>query len=126
MTQFAQPGHCLGPAESFFNAFANALGNSIARVTGGAAVNCRTAAVGILSDMRGDRLVSLLHEVCVSFRPRSPWKSRAPSGPGPSGSPEPSFGQKLFGLTQASNSVPSTEKYSLDSSFLTAPRRGIC
>ena len=35
------------------------------------------------------------------------------------GSPEPSFGLKLFGLAQASSSVPSTEKCSLDNSPFT-------
>jgi hypothetical protein len=34
--------------------------------------------------------------------------------PGVGGSPEPSFGRKLFMLAHASNSVPSTEKCSLD------------
>src|SRR5262249_55765498 len=50
---------------------------------------------------------------------RSPWKSCAPLRPGPGGSPEPSFGRKLFGLAQASSSVPSTEKCSLDNKRLT-------
>src|SRR5262249_54824185 len=48
-----------------------------------------------------------------------PWKSCAPLRPGPGGSPEPSFGRKLFGLAQASSSVPSTEKCSLDNKRLT-------
>src|SRR6516164_10753670 len=62
MTHLAQPGHCLSPAESFLDAFANALGDRIAGVAGGAAVDRRTAAVGILSDMRGDRLLAQLHD----------------------------------------------------------------
>src|SRR5205814_5078390 len=62
MPHLAQPGHCLGPAEGFLDAFANALGDSIARVAGGAAIDRRTAAVGMLSDMRGDRLLSQLHD----------------------------------------------------------------
>jgi hypothetical protein len=37
--------------------------------------------------------------------------------PGPGGSAEPSFGRKLFIDAQASISVPSTEKCSLDSSL---------
>ena len=39
--------------------------------------------------------------------------------PGAGGSPEPSFGRKLFRLAHASNSVPSTEKCSLDNNPLT-------
>src|SRR5215472_7222524 len=198
MTHLAQPGHCLGPAESFLDAFTNALGDRVAGVAGRAAVDRRTAAVGILSDMRGDRLLAQLHdkvadivalvgtqgdrlrpvgvrldqrqcgrrsawpearvvtaptinplrfsisawpmkhkraslpgplrksrasgsvvEACVVFRRRSPWKSCAPLRPGPGGSPEPSFGRKLFGLAQASSSVSSTEKCSLDNKRLT-------
>src|SRR6201985_2410566 len=61
MTHLAQPSHGLGPAEGFLDAFANALGDRIAGMPGSAAVDRRTAAVGILSDMRGDRLVAQLH-----------------------------------------------------------------
>ena len=45
-----------------------------------------------------------------------PWKSCSPLRPGSAGGPEPSFGRKLLVLAQASSSVPSTEKCSLDSS----------
>src|SRR5262249_12339406 len=62
MTHLAQPGHCLGPAESFLDAFTNALGDRVAGVAGGAAVDRRTAAVGALRDMRGDRLLAQLHD----------------------------------------------------------------
>jgi len=53
MPHLAQPGHRLGPAEGFLDAFADALGDGVAGVAGGSAVDCRTAAVGILRDMRG-------------------------------------------------------------------------
>ena len=35
-------------------------------------------------------------EACVSLVRCSPWKSRSPLRPGAGGSPEPSFGRKLF------------------------------
>jgi hypothetical protein len=50
-------------------------------------------------------------ETCVSFERFSLWKLRSPLRPGAGGSPEPSFGRKLFIDAQASISVPSTEKY---------------
>jgi hypothetical protein len=61
MTRLTQPGHCLGPAQSFLDAFANALGNRLAGIADRAAVGCRKKAVGILSDMRGDRRLSQFH-----------------------------------------------------------------
>ncbi len=60
-------------------------------------------------------------EAWVSLLLRSPWKSRLPLRPGPGGLPDPSLGWKLLGLLQASISVPSTEKCSLDSNRLTRP-----
>jgi hypothetical protein len=57
-------------------------------------------------------------EAWMSFLRRSPRKSHALLRSGPGSSPEPSFGRKLFGLTQASNNVPSTEKWSLDNNLL--------
>src|SRR5689334_13306040 len=62
MTHLAQPCYSLGPAEGFLDAFANALRDSIAGMAGGAAVDRRTAAVGALRNMRGDRLVAQLHD----------------------------------------------------------------
>jgi hypothetical protein len=51
----------------------------------------------------------------------SPWKSRpALRPPSFGGSLLPSFGTKLFMLAQASISVPSTEKCSLDKSLRTS------
>ena len=46
-------------------------------------------------------------------------KLRSPLRPAPGGSPEPSFGRKLFIEAQASIRVPSTEKCSSDSNLLT-------
>ena len=45
---------------------------------------------------------------------------RSPLRPGPGGSPEPSFGRKLFIEAQASIRVPSTEKWSHDRSRFTS------
>src|SRR6266851_9049429 len=45
MPHLAQAGHRLGPA---LNAFADALGDRISGMTGGAAVDRRTAAAGVL------------------------------------------------------------------------------
>jgi hypothetical protein len=58
-------------------------------------------------------------ETCVSFERFFLWKLRSPLRPGAGGSPEPSFGRKLFIDAQASISVPSSEKCSLDNSFFT-------
>src|SRR5215472_10849021 len=66
MTHFAQPGHGLGPAESFLDAFTNALGNRVAGMAGRAAVDRRTTAFGVLRDMRGDGLLSQLHDKVAS------------------------------------------------------------
>ena len=60
-----------------------------------------------------------LVEAWVSLARCSPWKSRSPLRPGAGGSPEPSFGRKLFIDAQAWISVPSTEKCSSDKSALT-------
>ena len=51
-------------------------------------------------------------DACVSFERFWPWKSASRFRPPPcgGGSPEPSFGRKLFIDAQASTSVPSTEK----------------
>lgn len=48
-------------------------------------------------------------EAWVSFERFSLRKFRWPLRPGPGGSPEPSFGRKLFMLAHASIIVPSTE-----------------
>jgi hypothetical protein len=59
-------------------------------------------------------------EACVAFDRFLPWKSASLLRPPPAGgSSEPSFGRKLFIDAHASISVPSTEKCSLDRSFVT-------
>ena len=62
MTHLAQPGHCLGPAKGFFDAFADALRDGVTGMASAAAVDRRTATIGILRDMRGDRFLSQLHD----------------------------------------------------------------
>ena len=52
MPHLAQAGHCLGPAESLLDAFADALRDRIAGMTGGALVDRRAAATGALRDVR--------------------------------------------------------------------------
>src|SRR6266702_3545780 len=54
-------------------------------------------------------------EAWVSLLRGLPRKSASPLRPGAGGSPEPSFGLKLFMLAHASINVPSTEKCSSDS-----------
>jgi hypothetical protein len=57
-------------------------------------------------------------EACVSFDRFVRRKSASPFRPGEGGSPEPSFGRKLFIDAHAFRSVPSTEKCSaLNSPF---------
>ena len=51
MPHLAQAGHCLGPAESLLDAFADALRDRIAGMTGGALVDRRAAARGVLRDV---------------------------------------------------------------------------
>jgi hypothetical protein len=75
MTHLAQPSDCLGPAESFLHAFANALGDGIAGVADRAAVDRRTAAVGVLRDMRGDRASGWLQG-----KPRKPYRQETGVG----------------------------------------------
>jgi hypothetical protein len=62
MTHLAQPGHCLGPAKGFFHTFGNALGDGVAGMARGAAVDRRSAAIGILGNMRGDHLLAQFHD----------------------------------------------------------------
>jgi hypothetical protein len=52
MPHLTQAGHRLGPAESFLDAFADALRDRIARMTGDAIIDRGAAAAGVLSDMR--------------------------------------------------------------------------
>src|SRR5437763_2931622 len=61
MPHLAQAGHCLGPAEGLLDAFADALRDRIAGMTGGALVDRRAAATGALRDVRGDGLVAQCH-----------------------------------------------------------------
>src|SRR5204862_910370 len=76
--------------------------------------------------LRNRRASGSVVEECVSFLRFSPWKSRSALRPPPlfsdGGLPSWSFGTKLFMLAQASISVPSTEKCSLDSSLRTCGR----
>src|SRR5690242_7628321 len=51
MPHLAQAGHCLGPAEGLLDAFADALRDRIAGMTGGALVDRRAAARGVLRDV---------------------------------------------------------------------------
>src|SRR5712672_4864106 len=57
MPHLAQAGHCLGPAEGLLDAFADALRDCIAGMTGDAIIDRRAASVGVLCDMRSNRLV---------------------------------------------------------------------
>jgi len=52
VTPLAQPGHCPGPAEGFFHAFANALGDGIAGIADGVAIDRRTTPALVLCHMR--------------------------------------------------------------------------
>ena len=61
-------------------------------------------------------LALLAMEVALGIAPA------AAASPCPDGGSPPSFGTKLFMLAQASISVPSTEKCSLDSSLRTCGR----
>src|SRR5436305_4334639 len=61
MPHLAQAGHCLGPAEGLLDAFADALRDRIAGMTGGALVDRRAAAIGVLRNVRGDCLVAQCH-----------------------------------------------------------------
>ena len=63
--------------------------------------------------LRYNRASGSVVEACVSLLRFSPWKSRSPLRPGAGGSPPPSLVRKLFMLTQASISVPSSEKWSV-------------
>src|SRR5271170_840831 len=62
MPQLAQPGHCLGPAEDLFDALADSLRDCVAGMAGGAAVDRRAPATLVLRQMRGDRLLTQLHD----------------------------------------------------------------
>src|SRR5438270_12838020 len=79
----------------------------------------RTVSIAVVVSTQVGTSDAVKRAVHPALRRRSPWKSRSPLRPGPGGSPEPSFGRQLFGLAQASSSVPLTEKCSLDSSRLT-------
>jgi hypothetical protein len=72
--------------------------------------------------LRISRASGSVVEACVSLLRFSPWKSRSPLRPASGGEPLPSFGRKLFMLAHASISVPSTEKWSSDSSAFTSGR----
>jgi hypothetical protein len=52
MPHLAQAGHGLGPAESLLDAFADALRDRIAGMTGGALVDRRAAAICVLRNVR--------------------------------------------------------------------------
>jgi class 3 adenylate cyclase/Flp pilus assembly protein TadD len=65
----AQPGHRLGPAEGLFDAFADALGDRVDGMAGGAAVDRRTASALILRDMRGHRFVAQFHDKVAGVVP---------------------------------------------------------
>ena len=75
MPHLAQAGHRLGPAEGLLDAFADALGDRISGMAGGAGVDRRTATAGVLRNMRRDRLVAQLHNkfagVVSLCRPRA-------------------------------------------------------
>jgi hypothetical protein len=60
MPHLTQAGHRLGAAESFLDAFADALRERIAGMADGAAIKRRAAAAGVLRHMRGDRPVAQL------------------------------------------------------------------
>src|ERR1700746_1245439 len=62
MPHLAQAGHRFSPAEGLLDAFADALGDRIAGMTGGTAVDRRTATAGVLRDTRRDRSVAQLHD----------------------------------------------------------------
>src|SRR6185503_19033777 len=78
--------------------------------------------------LRNKRASGSVVEECVSLQRFSPWKLRSalrpplPPRPCREGGSPPSFGTKLFMLAQASISVPSTEKCSLESSLRTCGR----
>src|SRR5205085_5832261 len=61
MPHLAQAGHRLGPAEGLLDALADALRDHIAGMTGDAIIDRRAASVGVLCDMRSNRLVLQLH-----------------------------------------------------------------
>src|SRR5262245_37950843 len=51
MPHLAQTGHRFGPAKGLLDAFADALGDRVAGVAGGAAIDRRAAPAGILRGM---------------------------------------------------------------------------
>lgn len=53
MAGLAKAGGGLDPAEDFFDPFAQSLADRVAGVAGGAAVDGRAAAAGVLRDVRG-------------------------------------------------------------------------
>jgi len=65
--------------------------------------------------LRCSRASGSVVEACVSLLRFWLWKFCSPLRPASGGGPEPSFGRKLLVLAQASKSVPSTEKCSVES-----------
>jgi hypothetical protein len=64
MAHLAPASHGLGPAKGFVDALADAPGDGIAGMAGGAAVDRRAPAALVLGNMRGHRLVAQLdHKV---------------------------------------------------------------
>ena len=64
MPGLAQAGNGLGPAEGLLNALSDTLADAIARMAGGATIDGRTPAGGILRQMRRDvDLAQLVDEI---------------------------------------------------------------